>query len=332
MCLWDKRWSEQVVKQAVWLSGLATYEQVGEILRKVGGVDISTKSVWRCVEKWGSRLEQIETLQMVKAYDFEKEEIDYNRSLEPMGAAMDGTMVHVREEGWKELKVGSIFEVEKRKTIDKETGQEIELGHAVKNGYIAHLGGPEIFGKKMWAEARGRHWEQAVDNIVIGDGATWIWNLASEHFYASRQTVDWYHAVEHLANSGKILYGDGSPKAHRWHHKMETPLYQGHANKIAGKLRRFAKQNPSRSEELLKEANYFKNNHKRMQYMETREDGFPIGSGMVESAAKQYKARFAGTGMRWSRAGLTRLLPVRTAILSKRFDSMWSLAYNSPQN
>ena len=89
---------------------------------------------------------------------------------------------------------------------------------------------------------------------------------------------------------------------------------------------------PSKSEELLKEANYFKNNHKRMQYMETREDGFPIGSGMVESAAKQFKARFAGAGMRWSRAGLIRLLPVRTAILSKRFDQMWSRVYNSPQN
>jgi hypothetical protein len=323
--LWDKRWSEQVVKQAVWLSGLASYEQVGEILRQVGGVEISTKSVWRCVEKWGSKLEQLEALQMVKAYDFEQEEIDRDRSLEPMGAAMDGTMVHIREEGWKELKVGSIFEIEKRNRMDKKTGQEIELGHAVKNGYAAHLGGPEIFGRKMWTEAQGRHWEQAIDNIVIGDGATWIWNLAAEHFHASRQTVDWYHASEHLANAGKILYGDGSPKARRWHRSMETPLYQGHANKIVGKLRGLAKQNPSKSEELLKEANYFKNNHKRMQYMETREDGFPIGSGMVESAAKQYKTRFAGAGMRWSRAGLTRLLPVRTAILSKRFDRMWSL-------
>ena len=184
----------------------------------------------------------------------------------------------------------------------------------------------------MWAEARGRHWERAIDNIVIGDGATWIWNLATEHFHASRQTVDWYHASEHLANAGNILYGEGSPKACRWHRSMETPLYQGHANKVAGKLRHFAKRNPTKSEELLKEANYFRNNHKRMQYLETREDGFPIGSGMVESAAKQYKTRFAGAGMRWSRAGLTRLLPVRTAILSQRFDRMWTLAYNSPHN
>ena len=82
---------------------------MGEILRKVGWVEISTKSVWRCVEKWGSKLEQLEALQMVKAYNFEQEEIDRNRSLEPMGAAMDGTMVHVREggleriEGWEHI-------------------------------------------------------------------------------------------------------------------------------------------------------------------------------------------------------------------------------------
>ena len=55
-----------------------------------------------------------------------------------------------------------------------------------------------------------------------------------------------------------------------------------------------------------------------------------IGSGMVESVTKQYKSRFCGPGMRWSRNGAERLLPVRTAIMSSRFDKMWRLAYNSP--
>ena len=69
-----------------------------------------------------------------------------------------------------------------------------------------------------------------------------------------------------------------------------------------------------------------------MNYLEMRSEGYPIGSGMVESAAKQYKARFSGSGMRWSRKGVERLLPVRTAIMSRRFDKLWMLAYNSPQN
>jgi len=113
---------------------------------------------------------------------------------------------------------------------------------------------------------------------------------------------------------------------------LETKLYQGHADQIATKLVGLARKHPKHSEELRKEAGYFKNNHKRMQYLEMREEGYPIGSGMVESAAKQYKARFAGPGMRWSREGAKQLLPVRTAIMSKRFDKMWSFAYNSPPN
>jgi len=69
-----------------------------------------------------------------------------------------------------------------------------------------------------------------------------------------------------------------------------------------------------------------------MQYLETREDGFPIGSGMVECGCKQFRARFAGPGMRWSRPGLERLLPVRAAIMGHSFDQLWRAAYRKPQS
>ena len=93
-----------------------------------------------------------------------------------------------------------------------------------------------------------------------------------------------------------------------------------------------ARDQPAVAEEREKEVGYFRNNQRRMNYLEMRAEGYPIGSGMVESAAKQYKARFCGSGMRWSRRGAERLLPVRTAIMSGRFDNMWHLAYNSPPN
>ena len=70
-----------------------------------------------------------------------------------------------------------------------------------------------------------------------------------------------------------------------------------------------------------------------MQYLEFREEGYPIGSGMVESGAKQFKARFTGPGMRWSRQGIERLIPVRSAIMSNQFDALWSHVYHkSPPN
>lgn len=48
---------------------------------------------------------------------------------------------------------------------------------------------------------------------------------------------------------------------------------------------------------IPREPKYFINNLKRMHYLEMRMEGYPIGSGMVESAAKQYKGRFCGATM-----------------------------------
>jgi uncharacterized protein with PIN domain len=41
LVLWEKHWSEQVAKQAVWLSGLVPFAQAEQIMREVGGIDIS---------------------------------------------------------------------------------------------------------------------------------------------------------------------------------------------------------------------------------------------------------------------------------------------------
>ncbi len=73
-------------------------------------------------------------------------------------------------------------------------------------------------------------------------------------------------------------------------------------------------------DDLLEHAGYFENNQHRMNYLELREEGWLIGSGMVESGAKQFKDRFTGAGMRWSRSGAERLLPIRAAIMSQTFD------------
>ena len=53
---------------------------------------------------------------------------------------------------------------------------------------------------------------------------------------------------------------------------------------------------------------------------------------MVESGCKQFRERFTGPGMRWSRPGAEHLLPVRAAILSHQFDNLWAAAYRSALN
>jgi hypothetical protein len=333
LALTAARWSEQVAKLAVWLSGLVTFEQAAEILRRIGQVSISESSVWRQAQEWGEEFAAIEAAERVLANalpgrrDMLRRE---NQSQGRMGAAMDGSMIHIRDEGWKELKIGCVFEVERRPARDAETGDWEDLAHAVNNSYRAHLGGPELFGQLVWAEARRRNWERAIDTQVVGDGAAWIWNLTNDHFYDSHQVVDWFHATEHLAEAARLLKGEGTLAAKQWYNARKTTLFQGHAARIAQELSAAAEQLPNVAAELQTQAGYFRNHQRRMNYQELREEGWLIGSGMVESGAKQFKARFTGPGMRWSRSGAQKLLPVRAAIMSRRFDSFWLRAYNSP--
>ena len=127
-----------------------------------------------------------------------------------------------------------------------------------------------------------------------------------------------------------MLKTEGTSGYTRWLNSRERRLYQGHAARIAEELDTVAQAQPSRAEELRQEATYFRNNQHRMNYLEMREEEWPIGSGMVESAAKQFKARFCGPGMRWSRQGAENLLPIRAAVLSRRFDTMWDQAHALP--
>jgi hypothetical protein len=194
------------------------------------------------------------------------------------------------------------------------------------------LGGPEPFGQQLWAEAQARHWTQAADTIVLGDGAAWVWNLAREHFFDSRQAVDWYHAKQHLCQAAALVAGEGTPAAQRWLTESETCLFEGQADQIADRLEDAAVHKRKVAKDLRQQAGYFRDNQRRMQYLELREDGYPLGSGMVESACKQFRMRFTGSGMRWSRPGAERLLPVRAALMSHRFDAFWAEVYRPPQN
>jgi hypothetical protein len=76
---------------------------------------------------------------------------------------------------------------------------------------------------------------------------------------------------------------------------------------------------------LLVLAQYFQTHERRMQYQEFREQGYPIGSGAVESGIKRFKHRLSGPGRRWSRPAAERMVVIRAAIMTDNFDDRWSL-------
>ena len=313
------------------MSGKIPFGDATEVLEELGQIAISKSSVWRISQKWGERFrEEREKEQKSENLPLHQDSLSTGKR---MGVSMDGFMVHVLEEGWKEVKAGCLFEIGKEKVLDKETLISEEVGRAVQVSHIAHLGGPEIFGKCLWGEALRRNWQGASETQIIGDGARWIWNLAEQYYYKSHAVIDWYHSVEHLAKSGEIFYGADISARQNWLKKQKKVLFQENTPKVITALKeKVKKKRGITRKKLLQEVSFFENNKERMNYRSSRNEGWLIGSGVIESGAKQYKARFTGSGMRWKRLSLERLLPVRSAIMSNNFNQKWKSLYYLPTN
>ncbi len=231
------------------------------------------------------------------------------------GVSMDGGMVHIRQEGWKEFKVGATFDLTERIGPDPVTGDPTALAQATNIHYGAVLGSVDDFAPALWHQAWQNAVIQAAESVVIADGADWIWNLTADFFPDSVQVVDWYHATQHLNKAAQALFPDDAPQAQRWYQDHRLPLYQGHCWQIAQQLEAAG---------CASVATYFQTHHRRMRYQFYREEGYPIGSGTVESGIKQFKSRLTGAGMRWSRPGAERMLVMRAATLDQSFETLWA--------
>ena len=323
----DEQWrldrsvfTREMSRQMVWLSGLLPYEQCEAVFAEIGEQWLSSSSIWRQTQNHGQRLlEYVEDGRKqvsVERIQFPDAKHDHHQQ---KGVSMDGGMVHIRHEGWRELKVGTIFDVELRRERNPETLELDEMAHGVNVHYTAVLGTKEVFTPALWALAVQQALPTARNRSVVADGAIWIWDVAEDVCPDGHQVVDWYHAVEHLYQAAIALYPDDNHahKRQRWFKTYKNHLYMGHIDKLISVLHK-------RGVPHL--ATYFERHKRRMQYLEFRENGLPIGSGTVESGVKQFKQRLSGTGMRWHLDNINRMLIIRAAVLSRDFHALWSAA------
>lgn len=302
----------------VWLAGLLTFEQSAAVFERIAGRHIPASSIWRAVQEHGERL-QAHMAHQIEQANPERLVLADRRTdhAQPKGVSLDGGMVNIRAEGWKEVKVGTVYDIELHLERDPDTAELVEMPHAVNIAYTAVLGDVKTFAPALWHIAVRHGLPTAHESSVTADGAEWIWNLVADYFPDSIQIVDWYHAIQHLALAAQALHLDQPDKAKPWLLKHTRSLFQGQVHLITQSLDEAG---------LTDHSHYFHTHHRRMNYLEFRENGWPIGSGSVESEVKQFKTRLSAAGMRWSRLGAQRMLLIRGAVLDNSFDALWAAA------
>ena len=194
--------------------------------------------------------------------------------------------------------------------------------------YVGAIESAEQFGPRLHAEAVRRGLTPATTVIVLGDGAPWIWNRADAHFPGAVQIVDLYHAREHLEAVGRLAFGGGSAAGTAWVAARRDELDDGAVDVISAEIRKLpAARDPTRQDEVRKEAEYFETNKLRMCYKYFRARGFFVGSGVVEAGCKTVIGqRLKQSGMRWTVAGANAVIALRCRLLSNRWEDLWRSA------
>ena len=157
------------------------------------------------------------------------------------------------------------------------------------SSYIATFEPASTFAGLVEAEGIRRGAGHVRQLTIPGDGAAWIWNIATAKFPEATQIVDLFHAREHLhdlARSLEFMLGD---QKRDWPAARLEDLDYGDIDGICNAARVYPLAGVKK-DELDTALGYFENNAPRMRYHWFRSRGLFIGSGAVESGCKAASA------------------------------------------
>ena len=163
---------------------------------------------------------------------------------------------------------------------------------------------------------------------ILGDGAAWIWNIASSKFPEATQIVDLDHAREHLHDLARLLEFMLLDHKDDWLAARLDDLDHGDIDGICKAARAYPLEG-IKKDELDTALGYFENNAPRMRYHWFRQCGLFVGSGVVEAGCKTIIGqRLKLSGMHWTAAGADAITTLRCQQASRPGDRIWRTPHN----
>jgi hypothetical protein len=249
---------------------------------------------------------------------------------------MDGGRVQTREKQgengsrWREDKVSAIT------SYLPGDGTKEHPPEPLVTTYVATMDKTEGFGKLVHIEAERRGLRQAQTVLVMGDGGTWIDPLSQRERLDDQRIVDYYHAAEHLYEASRAALGKEASESLVLAEQLKDALWEGeldevlailttHADRLGPPQESDGPDHPRRV--LANNVCYFQRHRAHMDYPTYRRKGWPVGSGVTESAVKLFNKRVKGTEQFWSLPGVESILSLRALWLSQ--DDRWTRYWNT---
>jgi hypothetical protein len=251
----------------------------------------------------------------------EVERIEREAEPAPAGPAkqllsVDGAMVSLVKGEWAEVKTLVLGVIEEPVL---EQGEWVV--HARELSYFSRLMEAEHFARAALVESHRRGVEQAGRVIAVTDGAEWEQSFIDYHRPDAVRVLDFPHAGERIGRIGAALWGEESTATRSWVSDRLSQLKHQGAGAVLPELRKLGTAHPEISEDLT----YLEKREAHMQYPAYQAQGWPIGSGAVESShSVVVESRLGGAGMHWARTHVNPMLSLRNAVCHDRWDEAWS--------
>ena len=311
------------------------FAKAARLLENLAGVRLTVKRVERAAEASGTAAAAVrDRAAMITARTL----VPFPPSPLPdkLYAAIDGTGVPVTaketagragkgEDGrarTREVKLAVFF------TQDQLDSKGYPVRDRDSSSYVATFEPAAVFAGLVEAEGIRRGAGHVRQMTIPGDGAAWIWNIATAKFPAPAQIVDLFHAREHLhdlARSLEFMLGDHKDD---WLAARLEDLDYGDTDAICAAARIYPLQG-TRKTELDTALGYFEHNAPRMRYHWFRQCGLFVGSGLVAAGCKSVIGqRLKLSGMHWTVAGASAITTLRSQQASRPEDQIWTPARN----
>ena len=309
------RGHEALVRLAAWMS----FEHASELLDELLGIEVSATSSRRYTYQAGQAALAVQQA--------EEERIREELPEPPLGAARqvisaDGAFVPLVGGEWAEVKTLVIGEVRQNEQAEGETTQVSSF---------SRLADAETFSQQALVELHRRGTERAEAVCAVTDGAEWLQGFVDEQCPTALRILDFAHAAEYVNAFGQAASEAGEALAPTWLDQQLHDLKHDGPEPVLTELRRLHVQHPTVT--LLGEKRaYLEKREAQMQYPTYHEAGWPIGSGIVESANKLVvEARLKGAGRHWERGHVNWMLVLRNAVCNQRWQELWQTAVTRRQ-
>ena len=225
---------------------------------------------------------------------------------------VDGAMAPLVGGEWAEVKTVVIGEVDEAAA---EPGTLRELS------YFSRLTDAADFTRQALAETWRRGLDEWGQVALVSDGAEWIQGFGDFHCPGAVRILDFPHAAGYVAEIGRGVFEEGSSLVDEWQREQVHRLKHEGAGPVLEDLRVLVERQET---DLRKPLAYLEKREAQMQYPAFQAQGWPIGSGAVESANKLVvEARLKGGGMHWARPNVNPVLGLRNIVCSGRWAEEW---------